>query len=153
MDRLSDKLLNIIKERDFCFTPEEMRTVEKGIARFAAYEDTELEPQEVSEYQTLCASYVEAGLDAKFVQSCIEAANCGVTAEMVRRCLHDRKVDDVAPVRHGRWISTTMSNSTGPIVRCSACGQYINPSATAIELGRQTLEPRWCEKCGAKMDL
>lgn len=59
---------------------------------------------------------------------------------------------DVVEVKHGRWIPTGMSNSTGPIVRCSVCGQYINPSATAIELNRQKLEPQYCEKCGALMD-
>lgn len=51
----------------------------------------------------------------------------------------------------GRWIPTGMSNSTGPIVRCSACGQYINPSETAIDLNRQKLEPSFCEGCGADM--
>ena len=56
------------------------------------------------------------------------------------------------PMKHGRWIPTGMSNSTGPIVRCSACGQYINPSGTAIDLNRQKLEPMFCEKCGARMD-
>ena len=51
----------------------------------------------------------------------------------------------------GRWIPTGLSNSTGPIVRCSACGQYINPSGAAIDLNRQKLEPSFCEKCGADM--
>lgn len=55
-------------------------------------------------------------------------------------------------IKHGHWIPTGESNSTGPIVRCSICGQYINPSGEAIDLGRQKLEPAFCEKCGAPMD-
>lgn len=81
MKRLSDKLLSIINKQDFCFAPEEMRTVEEAIARFSAYENTGLEPEEMLEYQVLCATYVEAGLDAKFVQACIDATKNGATVE------------------------------------------------------------------------
>lgn len=49
------------------------------IDRLAAYEDTELTPEEVSEYRHLCDSYVEAGLDAKFVQFCIDATQNGLS--------------------------------------------------------------------------
>lgn len=59
-------------------------------------------------------------------------------------------LDDLIP--HGRWIPTGTNNAIGPLVRCSSCGKYINPSATAIELNRQKLEPKFCENCGAKMD-
>ena len=54
---------------------------------------------------------------------------------------------------HGRWIDTGMSNSTGPILRCSVCLMTNNPSATAVELKRQRLEPKFCPNCGAPMDL
>lgn len=40
MERLADKMLDIINDQDFCFTKEEMRTVEKAMGRLAAYEDT-----------------------------------------------------------------------------------------------------------------
>ena len=76
-----------------------------------------------------------------------DAMNAAIVAHVLRQ-----PTIDAEPVRHGRWIPTGVSNSTGPIVRCSACGQYINPSATAIELNRQKIEPAFCEKCGAKMD-
>lgn len=49
MERLSDKLLNILNEQDFCFTPEEMKMVKKAISRFTAYEKTGLGPEEVTE--------------------------------------------------------------------------------------------------------
>lgn len=54
-------------------------------------------------------------------------------------------------IKNGNWIETGLSNSTGPIVRCSCCGMYINPSDTAIELKRQKLKPRYCENCGSRM--
>lgn len=47
MEKLSKELLYILNEQDFCFTPEEMRTVEKALGRFSAYEDTELEPEDI----------------------------------------------------------------------------------------------------------
>ena len=49
------------------------------IDRLAAYEDTGLTPEEAAEYQHLCETYVEAGLDSKFVQACIDATKRGVT--------------------------------------------------------------------------
>lgn len=72
--------------------------------------------------------------------------------DSIMQVLKYKPTIDAEPIRHGRWIPTGMSNSTGPIVRCSVCGQYINPSATAIDLNRQKIEPAFCEKCGAKMD-
>lgn len=36
---------------------------------------------EMSEYQSLCVAFVQAGLDAKFIQACIDAVKCGVTID------------------------------------------------------------------------
>lgn len=47
MERLSKELTDIINEQDFCFTPDEMRTVQRALGRFKAYEDISLEPEEV----------------------------------------------------------------------------------------------------------
>lgn len=55
------------------------------IDRLAAYEDTGLTPDEVAEYQHLCETYVEAGLDSKFVQICIDATRGGVTIEQIMK--------------------------------------------------------------------
>lgn len=57
--------------------------IRMAIDRLAAYEDTGLTPEEVSEYQHLCETYVEAGLDSKFVQACIDATKRGVTIEQI----------------------------------------------------------------------
>ena len=46
---------------------------------------------------------------------------------------------DVAPVRHGRWISTGAISC-----KCSECHH--------LELKTRTLEYAYCPACGARMD-
>ncbi len=55
-------------------------------------------------------------------------------------------VDDVAPVRHGRWALDTAHTEEiyAHPVKCSVCGR------TEV-LGYETLTP-YCPNCGAKMD-
>lgn len=48
MDRLCEKLCDILNEQDFCFDPEEWAILRKSLARFKAYEDTGLTPEEVA---------------------------------------------------------------------------------------------------------
>lgn len=52
-----------------------------AVTRLKEYEDTGLTPEEVAEYQHLCETYAEAGLDAKFVQFCIDAMQNGLSLE------------------------------------------------------------------------
>ena len=47
MERLTEKLKDILNEQDFCFEPGEIKVVEKALGRLAAYEDTGLEPEEI----------------------------------------------------------------------------------------------------------
>lgn len=47
MERLSKELTDIINEQDFCFTPDEMRTVKRALGRLRSYEDTGLTPDEI----------------------------------------------------------------------------------------------------------
>ena len=49
MERYAKRLQDIINEQDFCFEPKEMGDVEKALGRFAAYEDTGLEPEDIIE--------------------------------------------------------------------------------------------------------
>lgn len=111
MGKLSIKLAGIINEQDFCFTPEEMCTVRKALARFRAYEDTEMLPEEVSEYQTLCRLYVEAGLDAKLVQTCIDAVESGITVEDIRDLVRAKKVNSQRRENGGATITVQEYNS------------------------------------------
>ena len=49
MERLAEKMKDILNEQDFCFEPGEIKVVEKALVRLAAYEDTGLEPEEIKE--------------------------------------------------------------------------------------------------------
>ena len=61
------------------------------IDRLAAYEETGLEPEEMSEYQHLCDSYAETGLDSKFVQFCIDATQNGLSMNRIRELAQAEK--------------------------------------------------------------
>ena len=63
----------------------------KLYAHLGAYEDTGLEPEEVSEYQHLCDSYAETGLDSKFVQFCIDATQNGLSMNRIRELAQAEK--------------------------------------------------------------
>lgn len=52
--------------------------------RLAAYEDTGLEPKEVTDFDRLIKLYLEAGLDKQFVLACIEATKAGMTVDRLR---------------------------------------------------------------------
>lgn len=52
--------------------------------RLAAYEETELEPEEIKDIITLCKNYTTAGLDAKFIQACIDIAKTGISFDRLR---------------------------------------------------------------------
>lgn len=53
--------------------------------------------------------------------------------------------DDVAPVRHGRWIE----QSEESLYSCSACGtEWVTIEGTPEENGMD-----FCPHCGANMDL
>ena len=52
--------------------------------RLAAYEDTGLEPGEVSDFDRLVKLYLEAGLDKQFVLACIEATKAGMIVDRLR---------------------------------------------------------------------
>ena len=58
--------------------------IAKAFDRLAAYEDTSLEPEEVSDFDRLVKLYLEAGLDKQFVLACIEATKAGMTVDRLR---------------------------------------------------------------------
>ncbi len=61
----------------------EYECVGPAIDRLAAYEDTGIDPKELNDYKTLCELYAQSGLDAKFVQACIELMKDGVTIDFI----------------------------------------------------------------------
>lgn len=60
---------------------------------------------------------------------------------------------DVAPVRHGRWISLTECANEG--VYCSICKKKVWKSdyTWCSKKSRNKLRSNYCPNCGAKMDL
>ena len=60
MERLAEKLKDILNEQDFCFEPGEIKVVEKALGRLAAYEDTGLEPGEIEKAMDIVKSAVSA---------------------------------------------------------------------------------------------
>ena len=62
-------------------------------------------------------------------------------------------VADVAPVRHGHWISLTECANEG--VYCSICKKKVWKSdyARCSKKSRNKLRSNYCPNCGAKMDL
>ena len=60
---------------------------------------------------------------------------------------------DVAPVRHGYWISLTECANEG--VYCSICKKKVWKSdyAWCSKKSRNKLQSNYCPNCGAKMDL
>ena len=90
MERLAEKLKDILNEQDFCFEPWEIKVVEKALNRFAAYENTGLEPKEIQAI---------AG---------IASENCAKTADAIDKLLQDdaelESYRDLGPIDHLREL-------------------------------------------------
>lgn len=57
---------------------------------------------------------------------------------------------DVAPVRHGKWISLTECANEG--VYCSVCNKKVYKADYAWSNKRIKVRSNYCPNCGAKMD-
>ena len=66
------------------------------------------------------------------------------------KILNQFPVEDVAPVRHGRWISLTDCSNAG--VYCSVCHKKVYKEDYAICNRKNKLRSDYCPNCGAKMD-
>ena len=68
------------------------------------------------------------------------------------KILNQFPVADVAPVRHGHWISLTECANEG--VYCSICEKKVWKSdyAWCSKRRRNKLQSNYCPNCGAKMD-
>lgn len=63
----------------------------------------------------------------------------------------DDRAVNIKDLVEGQWLCMGVSNSTGPIFKCSSCGKYHNPSTVAMELRRQQMYPSHCPHCGKRM--
>ena len=72
--------------------------------------------------------------------------------DRAQRAILDAPAADVAPVRHGRWISLTECANEG--VYCSICKKKVWKSdyAWCSKKSRNKLQSNYCPNCGAKMD-
>ena len=66
------------------------------------------------------------------------------------KILNQFPVADVAPVRHGRWISLTDCSNAG--VYCSVCHKKVYKEDYAVCNRKNKLRSDYCPNCGAKMD-
>ena len=66
------------------------------------------------------------------------------------KILNQFPVADVAPVRHGIWISLTDCSNAG--VYCSVCHTKVYKEDYAICNRKNKLRSDYCPNCGAKMD-
>ena len=66
------------------------------------------------------------------------------------KILNQFPVADVAPVRHGRWISLTDCSNDG--VYCFVCHKKVYKEDYAICNRKNKLRSDYCPNCGAKMD-
>ena len=78
---------------------------EERFLKLAAYEDTGLEPEECADIANLCELYNEAGLDANFIQVCIDATkdfSSARVAELTRAEAEGRLI--VLPCKAGDTV-------------------------------------------------
>ena len=64
----------------------------------------------------------------------------------VKSMLNAIQAEDVAPVRHGRWIESTTD------LICSACETVFNDELSYMCRDYTYGNPKYCPYCGAKMD-
>ena len=87
-------------------------------------------------------------IERKAIQDALYNADA-ITMSGVK-ILNQFPVADVAPVRHGRWISLTDCLNAG--VYCSVCHKKVYKEDYVICNRKNKLRSDYCPNCGAKMD-
>lgn len=149
MERLAEKLKDILNEQDFCFEPGEIKVVEKALGRLAAYEGTGLEPEEIQAI---------AGMASE---------NCAKTADAIDKLLQDdaelKSYRELGPIdrlrelaqadREGRCVVLNMPRK--PLVwgdddQNTCLRPYCGKDLMGIPYGeRMVLQ---CPECGQYLD-
>ena len=82
----------------------------------------------------------------------IRSAFTGITADTMELRVNSIPSADVAPVRHGRWIEYGENKDGTYNIRCSKCGAGLKSKGRANSYYTKH-KYRYCQNCGAKMDL
>ena len=98
------------------------------------------------------AEYIEKEDIEQKIQDGLNNLVLGHDAIEVLGMIYDMPDADVAPVRHGHWISLTECANEG--VYCSICKKKVWKSDYALcsHKSRNKLRSDYCPNCGAKMD-
>lgn len=81
------------------------------------------------------------------IEALSRGEGCG---NVCRRAIERILSADVAPVRHGRWISLTECSNAG--VYCSICHKKVYKEDYAWCNRKNKVRSSYCPNCGAKMD-
>ena len=111
----------------------ECESVGDIVRRLAAYEDTGLEPEEVSDFDRLVKLYLEAGLDKQFVLACIEATKAGMTVDRLRELAQADREGKIPKYTIGDTIYDRFGDAW---------------EVTAVERRLLAGEPKWIYRCG-----
>lgn len=139
MERLTFKLNN----REWALKRNtEDSSILLAIDRLAAYEDTGLEPDEITTEPYGCVFYCnrKCNLDGDF---CAEGPGCPyeIDAGAAKHLLKLAQAEkDGRLVAHGMWVESDIPGSM--LSKCTVCG---------FRCGAYTFN--FCPNCGAKMDL
>ena len=67
MEKYAKKLQDIINEQDFCFEPEEIKTVEKALGVLRMYEDANIPAEACAEYRKFEDELIRDGMSLQHV--------------------------------------------------------------------------------------
>ena len=73
MEKYAKKLQDIINEQDFCFEPEEARTVEKALGVLKKYEDANIPAEACAEYRKFEDELIRDGMSLQHVFDLLKA--------------------------------------------------------------------------------
>ena len=77
MDKYAKRLQDIINEQDFCFEPEEIRTVEKALGVLKKYEDADIPAEACVEYRKFEDELIRDGMSLQHVLDLLKAEREG----------------------------------------------------------------------------
>lgn len=89
MEKYAKKLQDIINEQDFCFEPEEIRTVEKALGVLKMYEDANIPAEACVEYRKFEDELIRDGMSLQHVLDLLKAEKEGrlkVRPESLGQC-------------------------------------------------------------------